>query len=72
MVQKRPADGHTAYVGLSRLLQQVDRAAVEAVAQVTETNDAFKIALREGQGLGDLELALLPVLPVESARVHKR
>jgi hypothetical protein len=54
------------------LLQQVDRAAVEAVAQVTETNDAFKIVLREGQGLDDLELALLAVLPVESARVHKR
>ena len=52
------------------LLQQVDRAALEAVAQVTETNDAFKIALREGQGLDDLELALLPVLPVESVRIH--
>jgi hypothetical protein len=48
------------------LLQQVDRAALEAVAQVTETNDAFKIALREGQGLDDLELALVPILPVES------
>jgi hypothetical protein len=54
------------------LLQQVDRAALEAVAQVTETSDAFRIALREGQGLDDLELALLPVLPVESVRVHKR
>lgn len=51
------------------LLQQVDRAALEAVAEVTETNDAFRIALREGQALDDLELALLPVLPVESARV---
>jgi hypothetical protein len=50
------------------LLQQVDRAALEAVA-LTETNDAFKIALREGQKLDDLELALLPVLPVESVRV---
>ena len=54
------------------LLEQVDRAALEAVAHLTETNDAFKIALREGQGLDDLELALLPVLPVESARVHRR
>jgi hypothetical protein len=54
------------------LLEQVDRTALEAVAQVTETNDAFKIALSEGQGIDDLELALLPVLPVESARVHKR
>jgi hypothetical protein len=54
------------------LLKQVDRVALETVAQVTETNDAFKIALREGQALDDLELALLPILPVESARVHKR
>ena len=52
------------------LVEQVDRAALEAVAQVTETNDAFRIALREGQGLDDLELALLPVLPVESVRLH--
>ncbi|MET0214805.1 MAG: hypothetical protein ABW292_17470, partial [Vicinamibacterales bacterium] len=54
------------------LMQQVDRAALERVAQVTETNDAFEIALREGQELDDLELALLPILPVESVRVHKR
>jgi hypothetical protein len=40
------------------------------VAHVTEANDAFKIALREDQGLDDLELALLPILPVESVRVH--
>ena len=53
------------------LLQQVDRTALEAVAQVTETNDALKIALTEGQRMDDLELALLPVLPVESARVHR-
>jgi hypothetical protein len=51
------------------LLEQVDRTALEAVAQVTETNDAFRIALREGQGLDDLELALLTVLPVETVRV---
>jgi hypothetical protein len=51
------------------LLQQVDRAALEAVAQVTETNDVFKIALKEGHALDDLELALLPILPVESARI---
>ena len=54
------------------LLQQVDRASLETVAEVTETNDAFKIALREGQGLDDLELALLPVLPVESVRLHQQ
>jgi hypothetical protein len=54
------------------LMNQVDRAALERVAHVSETNDAFKIALREGQGLDDLELALLPILPVESVRVQKR
>jgi hypothetical protein len=54
------------------LLDQVDRAALEAVAQVDDVNDAFKIVLREGKGVDDLELALLPVLPVESVRVQKR
>lgn len=54
------------------LLDQVNRAALEAVAQVTEASDAFKIVLKEGGRLDDLELALLPILPVESVRVHKR
>jgi hypothetical protein len=54
------------------LLEQVDTAALEAVAEVTETNDAFRIALKDGSPLDDLELALLPILPVESARVHRR
>jgi hypothetical protein len=54
------------------LIQQVDRPALECVAQVTEANDAFKIALRDGQGLDDLELALLPILPVESVRIQRR
>ena len=54
------------------LIDQVDRAALEAVAHVTETNETFRIALREGRALDDLELALLPVLPVESVRVHRR
>jgi hypothetical protein len=54
------------------LIQQVDRAPLETVAGVTETNGAFRIALKEGERLDDLELALLPILPVESARLHKR
>ena len=54
------------------LIDQVDRAALDAVAHVSATGDAFKLALREGHGLDDLELALLPLLPVESARVRKR
>jgi hypothetical protein len=53
------------------LIEQVNRPALDGVAQVTESNDAFKVALRDGQGLDDLELALLPILPVESVRVHK-
>ena len=54
------------------LVEQVDRAALERAAHVTEINGAFKIALREGVALDDLELALLPILPIESARVHWR
>ena len=54
------------------LMNQLDRAALDPVAQVTEANDAFKIALREGQGLDELELALLPILPVESVRILRR
>ena len=52
------------------LLDQVDRAALDAVADVSEASGAFRIALRSGRGLDDLELALLPVLPVESARIR--
>jgi hypothetical protein len=54
------------------LIEQVDRDALERVAQVTDIDGAFKIALREGLGLDDLELALLPILPVESVRVQRR
>ena len=35
------------------LLDQVDRAALDAVAEVTEANNAFKIALRDGRRLDD-------------------
>jgi hypothetical protein len=41
------------------------------IAQVTEINGAFKIVLMDGRRLDDLELALLPVLPVESVRVQR-
>ncbi|MGA3041904.1 MAG: hypothetical protein ABSF54_14045 [Bryobacteraceae bacterium] len=51
------------------LIDQVNRAALERVAQVGETNGAYKIALRPGCALDELELALLPILPVESARI---
>ncbi len=51
------------------LIDQVNRAALEQVAQVTESNGAYKIALRSGYALDELELALLAILPVESARI---
>jgi hypothetical protein len=51
------------------LIDQVDRAALERVAEVTESNGLYKITLRPGCALDDLELALLPILPVESARI---
>ncbi len=54
------------------LIDQVDRIALEQVAQVTEVNGVYKIALRSGGALDDLELALVPILPVESARVAVR
>ena len=53
------------------LLEQVDRTALEAAAELTEANEACKISLRSGRALDDLELALLPILPVESARLRR-
>jgi len=54
------------------LMDQVNRTALDEVAQVTETNGTFGIALRSGRGLDELELALLPILPTESARISVR
>jgi len=54
------------------LLEQVDRTALETVAAVAEMNNAFRIVLNDGHGLDDLELALLPILPVESVRLRRR
>jgi len=54
------------------LMDQVNRTALEQVAQVTETNGTYGIALRSGRGLDELELALLPILPIESARISVR
>ena len=49
--------------------RRVDRAALKAVAAVSDINGAFKIELKEGLRLDDLELALVPIVPVESARI---
>lgn len=54
------------------LIDQVARGALEKVAQVTETNGAYRIALHSGCALDELELALLPILPIESARISVR
>jgi len=51
------------------LIDQVNGAALERVAQVSETNGVHKIALRPGCARDELELALLPILPVESAKI---
>jgi len=51
------------------LIDQVDRATLERVAQISETNGISKITLLPGCTLEELELALLPILPVESARI---
>jgi hypothetical protein len=62
----------TAHMWIGRaLLDQVDRAALDTVANLTEADGAFKIVLKEGQPLDDLELALLPILPVETARLRR-
>jgi hypothetical protein len=51
------------------LIDQLNRAALERVAQVGEANRVYKIVLRPGCALDELELASLPILPVESARI---
>jgi len=51
------------------LLDQVDRSALERAALVSEANGTFKIVLRAGVGIDELEMALLPILPVESVRI---
>jgi hypothetical protein len=53
------------------LIDQVDRAALERIAQVTEKGGVYRIALRSGHALDELELALVPILPIESARIKR-
>ncbi len=50
------------------LIDQVDRPPRERVAHFSKANGVFKVAL-PGCSLEELELALLPILPVESARI---
>jgi hypothetical protein len=53
------------------LMQQVDRSALESVAHITERDHGFRIEMKDGRALDDLELALLPILPVESVRLRR-
>jgi hypothetical protein len=53
----------------ANLIDQIDKAALEQVADVSEMNGVYKVALRPGCRLDALELALLPILPVESVRI---
>jgi hypothetical protein len=47
----------------------LDKAALERVAAVTEQNGSTKVAKRSDCTMEDFELALLPILPIESARL---
>jgi hypothetical protein len=51
------------------LIAQVDRTNLERVATVSESNGRYKIEQRPGCAMDDFELALLPILPIESARI---
>jgi hypothetical protein len=60
----------TPHLWLSRgLVEQLDKAALERVATVTEQNGSTKVVKRPDCAMADLELALLPILPIESARL---
>jgi hypothetical protein len=51
------------------LLEQLDKSALEHVATTTEQNGSIKVVKRPDCTMEDFELALLPILPIESARL---
>jgi hypothetical protein len=51
------------------LIEQVDRAALERVATVAEFNGSYRIEKRTEYAMDDFELALLPILPIETSRM---
>jgi hypothetical protein len=51
------------------LIEQIDRAALERIATVTDVGESFKIEKRLDYGMDELELALLEILPIENARI---
>jgi hypothetical protein len=54
----------------ANLVEQVDKEALTRVAIVTGYDECYKIEKRGDYTMEDLELALLPVLPVESSRIR--
>jgi hypothetical protein len=51
------------------LVRQLDLAALRKVAVVADMNGSCKIEKLAGCAMEDFELALLPILPIESARI---
>jgi hypothetical protein len=51
------------------LFEQLDHAALDRVAEVTGTGETIRIEKREVRAMEAFELALLPILPIESRRV---
>jgi hypothetical protein len=51
------------------LVEQLDKAALERVAAVTEQNGSTRVVKRPDCAMEDFELALLPILPIESAQL---
>ena len=51
------------------LVRQLDLAALRKVAAVADMNGSWRIEKLAGCAMEDFELALLPVLPIESARI---
>jgi hypothetical protein len=52
------------------LFDQLDKAALERVAIVSELNGSNKIGKRPDCTMDDFELALLPILPIENSRIR--
>ncbi len=51
------------------LFEQLDPAALDRVADVTRSGETFRVEKREICAMEDFELALLPILPIESRRL---
>jgi hypothetical protein len=51
------------------LAAQIDRERLDRVAVVTDVNASIKIEKNPDASMDDLELALLPVLPIETVRI---